>query len=1088
MDCPRCESHNPPSATTCAECREPLARHCDGCGGGLPVAAAFCPACGRRASGARAEQGAADPLLGQRRPATVLFSDLSGYTALTERLDPEDVALVLDRLKTAATRIVESHGGTVNQFVGDQVMALFGVPVAHDQDPVRAVQAALALHGFVREFANELEPRLGCRLALHTGIDTGVVVARKRDARDGLFGVTGDAVNTGARLSQAAGSDEILLGPATFASVAPYFATEPLGPIELRGKSGALPVHRVVGIVARSPFEVAERRGLSRFVGRRAELALFRASLEAAARGLSGVFAVSGEPGVGKSRLFHEFRRIAAVSSVRVGRARCEAVGTVVPYAPFVHLLRELLELGEEEHEATAALAVERIRALSPELEPHLPVLLHVASLRSPAHVLPPPLLGEALQQAVFSALVAFLRVLAQGPAVLLLEDWHLADESSQLALRNLVPAVRDLPLVLWINHRPHPRLEWVEPPTFLELQPLSEDEAEKLVTSLLDSETLPAAARDAILARTGGNPFFIEEVCRSVAETRALDGGAEPGGGALAPLRVPASVETVVRARIDRLDARAGRVIRSAAVLGMEFSLPLLERLSDDPELASTIETLCAAGLVETAQRGERAAWRFKHAITQEVAYGLLLHGDRRVLHEAAGRAVESQYAGERLAAHFEELAHHFARGHDRDKAVHYLRCAGDKAAAAFALEQARALYGEAVALLGGRHGSDDEIRRRVDLIFRWAQTGWYGPTQQQVRALEDALALARGLRDREREMRCVYFSGWLAHTMGESRRAIEHFERCIEMADPGDPRWLSQLYCNLGQNLANDAQHDRALECLEKGVALRRSALPARARTIGMAYALSYIGLVQADRGARDACRRHLDEAFAIIDPMGHGSALASINQVRMLCHALLGDWEEALEYARLGRRVSQSIGARTNHGMARAVEGWCELVTSDGARGLDDLAAGLDEMDAHGSLLGASIYWAALGEGAARAGDPRAGEAHARRALERAASGDRFGEAAAWRALGIALAARGPAAWAQASEAFAAAHKFAEARSSPREAALTDVALAEQLGRRGESARARELAERALAALATLALPGHQARARSVRAALG
>jgi len=1087
MDCLRCGVQNAPSATTCAECHEPLARHCDGCGRALPPAAAFCPACGRRAVGAPAVSS--DPLLGQRRPATVLFSDLSGYTALTERLDPEDVALVLDRLKTAATRIVESHGGTVNQFVGDQVMALFGIPVAHDQDPVRAVQAALALHGFVREFATELEPRLGCRLALHTGIEAGVVVARKRDARDGLFGVTGDAVNTGARLSQSAGSDEILVGPATFAAVASYFATEPLGPVELRGKSGAVAVHRVVGIVARSPFEVAERRGLSRFVGRRAELALFRASLEAAARGLSGVFAVSGEPGVGKSRLFHEFRRLAEASSVRVCRARCEPVGTVVPYAPFVQLIRDLLELGEEEeHEATVPLAVERIRALSPELEPHLPVYLHLASLPSAAHALPPTLLGEALQQAIFTALVAFVRALARGPAVLLLEDWHLADEGSQLALRNVLPAVRDLPLVIWVNHRPQPRLDWPEPPTLLELQPLSDDEAERLVASLLDPAFLPAAARDAILARTGGNPFFIEEVCRSVAETRALDAQGDPSGGAPAPLRVPASVERVVRARIDRLEARAGRVIRSAAVLGMEFSLPLLERLSDDPALASAIETLCAAGLVEAAQRGDRAAWRFKHAITQEVAYGLLLHGDRRALHELAGRAIESYYAGERLAAHFEELAHHYARGHDRDKAILYLQRAGDKAAASFALEQARALYGEAVALLDGAHGSDDEIRRRIELVFRWAQTGWYGPTQQQMRALEDALALARGLRDREREMRCVYFSGWLAHTMGESARAIEHFERCIEMAGPDDPRWLSQLYCNLGQNLANDAQHDRALECLEKGIALRRSALPARSRTIGMAYALSYIGLVQADRGERDACCRQLDEAFAIIDPMGHGSALASINQVRMLCYALLGDWEVALEYARLGRRVSSSIGARTNHGMARAVEGWCELMTNGGERGLRDLAAGLEEMDAHGSLLGASIYWAALGEGAARAGDPQGGETYARRALERAASGDRFGEGSAWRALAIALAAGGPAAWAQATEAFAAAQKCAEARRSPREAALTDVAWAEHLGRRGEMARARELADRALAALCALGLPGHEARARTVRAGLG
>ncbi|HTO08702.1 MAG TPA: AAA family ATPase [Myxococcota bacterium] len=1038
---------------------------CPECSEAAPAGARFCPSCGGQLGAARAPMRISDA---ERRTATVLFADLSGYTELNELLDPEDVAVVMAEIKDGATRILESHGGTVNQFVGDQVMALFGVPLAHDEDPVRAVTAALALHEFMRGLAAELEPRTRRLLALHTAVNTGVVLAQRRDRREGVFGVTGDAINTGARLAGIAGRDEIVVGPETFQAIEPYFATELVGDVQLRGKAEPLRVHRVRGRVARTRFEVAQRRGLSQLVGRVQERGLFRGALEALSRGQGGLVTVAGEAGVGKSRLFHEFQTLAADHAFAAYRARCEAFGSIEPYAPFVQLLRDALDLSAEaSHEQTVLDAVTRLRALGPELERRVAAFLHLLSLRSSEHPLGASQQGEALRGEILDALTDLLAALARSrPVVLLLEDWHWADPASELALANLLGRSESLPILFAVNYRRHFRPAWARRSISVDLAPLLPDEAGTLIDALVGQGGLPGPWRRRIQERTGGNPFFIEELCRAVS-------GKQPAELAESLLALD-SVEGTLRARIDRLDRRSVAVLREASVLGTQFSLAVLRRLDPADDLSTCLHQLEDAQLLRSLKRADDTAYQFEHGLTRDVAYQMLLRRDRAALHDAVGRALEEHFAGARLEAHFEELAHHFSQGEDWGKAVFYLESAGHKAARSFAMEAARGHYARAVSILAGSERTLERCQKRIDLTFRWTQAGWYGPSAGQIEALEQAQQLAREIGDPLRELRCEYFIGWLHYTMGNSALAIPRFERCLEHAAPSDPRMLSQLLVNLGQNLANDVEYGAALEHLERGIALRRKALPERWQSIGMAYALAYIGLVHADRGDLAASARVMDEAFSIIDPLGHTSALSSLNQVRAIAAGYAGEWEKCLEYTALGREIASTIGAPPNHAMAVALEGWCRFIGRGDASGIAGLERGMREMEAAGTGLGLSLYLACAAEACARTGDLERGEHYARRSLERSAVRDRVGHAQALRALALCEARRGN--WAAAEQALELGRQHAEEKGSPRDALLNELCLAECLHARGDDAAASACAEAAVGPLRAMGLRGY------------
>ena len=349
------------------------------------------------------------PLLrGDRRAVTVLFSDLTGYTALNELLDPEDVAMLLARIKTIAIRTIEAHGGSVNQFVGDEVMAIFGLPVAHEDDPRRAVAAAMDMHAAVRDLNQEIDVVLPEPLRLHSGIQTGIVVAEHRDRREGLVSATGDTVNTAARLLSAAPADLIYIGTSTQTAVTPFFRTVFVAELELKGKAATMPVWRVEASTGvRTRFEAVAARGLGPLSGRVEESALWQAAL-AQAREHAYVMHVVGEPGIGKSRLTHSFCAKAVTAGVQLIRGGCLESGRVVPYSAFATALRMFLGVSPDD---PASAVVEAIRSREPAKDQpsHIAVLLHLLSADSAEYPLSVQQSGDRLPSAIAEVLTAWL-------------------------------------------------------------------------------------------------------------------------------------------------------------------------------------------------------------------------------------------------------------------------------------------------------------------------------------------------------------------------------------------------------------------------------------------------------------------------------------------------------------------------------------------------------------------------------------------------------------------------------------------------------------------------------------------------------
>ena len=390
LKCTGCGHENAAEAKFCLQCGTKLENLCPQCEKVLPPSARFCNNCGHALADAepgkpahesppRTVGDSSDPPVaeGERRQATVLFSGLSGYTTMSERLDPEEVEGIMSRIKAEAVKIVASHGGIVNQFVGDEVLALFGIPTAHEDDPHRAVRASLELHELVRDISPEVEKKIGAPLRMHSGINTGLIVTHQRDDREGRYGITGDAVNTGARLAAQAREDEILLGPETRRQITPFFETEVLEPVVMKGKTRQMIPHRVVGVsTVQSRFEAAEQWGFTAFIGREGELATLNSCLEKVVAGNGQFVSVVGEAGVGKSRLLYEFRHGLDRDRINVLQGRCQSYGAYTPYQPFINALRQGLRLEEEDTpEELLRKAVANVRAIDEALEEYIPRL-----------------------------------------------------------------------------------------------------------------------------------------------------------------------------------------------------------------------------------------------------------------------------------------------------------------------------------------------------------------------------------------------------------------------------------------------------------------------------------------------------------------------------------------------------------------------------------------------------------------------------------------------------------------------------------------------------------------------------------------
>ena len=629
-------------------------------------------------------------LEGERKQVTVLFADLKGSLELIADRDPEEARQILDPVLEHLMAAVHRYEGTVNQVMGDGIMALFGAPVAHEDHAVRACYAALAMQAAMRRYGEEVRRTHGLAVQSRVGLNSGDVVVRAISNDLHMdYSAIGQTTHLAARMEQLATPGSILLTATTLRLVEGLVQVNALGPIPVKGLAEPVEVFELLGAsTVRRRLQASAARGLTRFVGRQYELESLRQALERVGAGHGQVVAAVGEAGVGKSRLVYEFVHSHRTQGWLVLESASVSYGKATPYFPVLDLLKRYAHV--EEHDDTRTVRAKvtgQVLTLDETLQDTVPALLALLD------ALPEdsPFLRLDPSQRRQRTLVALKRVLlreSQGqPLLLVFEDLHWIDAETQALLDSLVESLPTARLLLLVNYRPEYQHGWGSKTyyTQLRLDPLPPASADEFLQALLGDDPSLEPLKRLLIARTEGNPFFLEESVRTLVETGVLVGerGAYRLAQALPTIQVPATVQAVLAARIDRLPPEEKRLLQTAAVIGTEVSFPLLRAIAELPEeaLHRGLAHLQAAEFLYETHLFPEPEYTFKHALTHEVAYASLLMTRRQALHAAAGQALETLYA-QRLEDAYERLAYHYARTDNVAKAVAYLTRVAEKAA----------------------------------------------------------------------------------------------------------------------------------------------------------------------------------------------------------------------------------------------------------------------------------------------------------------------------------------------------------------------------------------------------------------------
>jgi class 3 adenylate cyclase/tetratricopeptide (TPR) repeat protein len=995
----------------------------------------------------------------RRRHLTILFSDLSEFTALTGSVEPEYCVEVVDHLKRCADRVITKHGGIVVSFRGDGVMAMFGYPEPRDDDGRRATEAALELHKAIGLIdASEATRTMLPPLKLHSGVHCGLVLLIENDPGPGEYALMGEPPNIAARLSDAAASDEILVSAATLSSDRHFFEIRDRGELALHGKSAPVAVIQVLSHArAHTRYQARTERGLTPFVGRARELELLDRHLSRVLAGESLTVGVVAPAGVGKTRLVEQFLGRAYGSNVQVYRGYCESYLAAEPRQPFLQIMRQLGGVEENADTADVQAALSQVRA----------------ALTSG---------GTTPSDAAALALAELFAAAArQKPLILFIDDWQWADD----ATKQVLAAVRQIEhgslLIVITTRDPLPAAAaGASELQVLPLTPFREDETLEAVLRLRPDAD-PFSTKQ-IQERSGGNPLFIEELCHWSARepaSRSVDRGDS----------TPAWLSTLIESRVEQLPAQQADIVRAAAVIGAVVPAWLLEQLTGcgdrDPELIELAERdLIFPGEVP-------GTLRFKHGITRDVVYASVGLREREGLHRRIGELLERRGAEDGLEPLLEPLSYHFRAASDHQRAAHYAELAGDKALAAAAPDRARGQYASALAALDALPPSDDGYARWSSIVHRFGLACVFDPARDQLALFTRASRLAQARTDETGLARAEYWLGFIHYALGDPGDAIEHYERarvhCARALDAaGDtghqPQAIEmqalgvQLLATIGQARASAGQPEIALQLLDAALGVKRRHRRSEHPAVGSAYALACKGAVLGHVGRFVEAYTCFDEALESIHA-GHSAVEAS---VLGWCSAVClwhGRWAEAHECATRAQHLAQRAGSLYVLAQGQAVAAYAGWMLERSPDAFDAIARATSWLERHDKRLGISMNYGWLADVAAVEERDVEVRLYAARALRRARHRDLFGEPMAYRALAVTAGRRRSHA---ADDYLARAMASSVNQGSPREQAVTLLQQGEHAVRTGRRGEAVDRLTRARAAFASLAMPWHDAAA--------
>ncbi len=812
MQCPRCHHDIPSGVKFCGECGVTIVSMCLACGASNVPAQKFCGECGLSLTQAQAAErldsrenytpkylvpkplSSKSALEGERKQVTVLFADLKGSMEMLAGRDPEEARRLLDPVLEQMIAAVRHYEGLVNQVMGDGIMALFGAPLAHEDHAVRACYAALRMQDSVKGYAEEVKQTFGVPIDIRVGLNSGEVVVRSIGSDLHMdYTAVGQTTHLAGRMEQLAKPGSILLTADTLKLAEGYVEVKPLGPVSVKGLAEPVKLYELIGLgLARRRFEAAAMRGLTRFVGRHAEIDSLSKAQGRAGKGHGQVVAVVGEPGVGKSRLFHEFTHSQRMQGWLILEGGSVSYGKATPYLPVIDLLRAYFQIEprgdpREIRESVTSKLLALDRALEPSLAPLL-ALADVPVDDAQWAALDP---SQRRQWTLDAVKRLFVRQSQVQPLLLVLEDLHWVDSETQALLDTLVESLPRSRILLLVNHRPEYQHGWGNKTNYTQLRidPLAPDSAEELLDALLGTDAALAPLKRLLIERTEGNPFFLEESVRSLVETKALIGerGTFQPAKPLESVQVAASVHAVLAARIDRLPSEGKVLLQTAAVIGMDVPFDLLLAIAELPEatLRRGLTNLQVAEFIYETSMFPHLLYTFRHTLTHEVAYSSLLQDQRRILHTRIVDAIEQLYP-DRLSEHLDSLVRHAVRGEIWGKAIAYCRQAGAKAFARSAHRAAVAYFEQALAALKHLANSQEAIEHGIDLRLdlRYSLVP-LGEFERIFDYLQEAESLAEASLD---ERRLGLVSGFLTsyfYVKGNLERALACGQRAAAIGD---------------------------------------------------------------------------------------------------------------------------------------------------------------------------------------------------------------------------------------------------------------------------------------------------------------
>jgi class 3 adenylate cyclase/tetratricopeptide (TPR) repeat protein len=939
MRCVRCQAENDAAARFCVDCGARVVQTCPTCGEPVTPGKNFCRSCGASLTAdaspatrytspeSYTPKHLAEKILtsksaleGERKQVTVLFADLKGSMELLADRDPEEAQRILDPLLERMMEAVHRYEGVVNQVMGDGIMALFGAPLAHEDHAVRACYAALRMQEAVKTYADEMRRAEGVPIRIRVGLNSGEVVVRSIGSDLNMdYTAVGQMTHLAARMEQMADPGTILLTSGTAHLAEGFVQVQALGPVSVKGVPAPVETFSLTGATAvRSRLQAAAARGLTTFVGREAEMDLLLKALEQARSGHGQVVAVMGEPGVGKSRLVWEFTHSPHTQGCLVLEASSVSYGKASTYLPVIDLLKGYFQIEPRDDARKIREKVTgKLLSLDPALEACLtPIcwLFDVPTREPEWERLHAAVRRQRLRDSIRRVLLHESQV---QPLVMIFENLHWIDGETQTLLDSVVEGLPTARGLLFVSYRPEYTHGWGSKTYYsqVRLDALPSTTAAKLLQALLGTDSSVAALTPMLINRAEGNPFFLEESVRSLVESQVLSGdrGAHRLAKPFGTLDIPASVQAILAARIDRLSQDDKRLLQVASVVGKYVPFVLLQAIAELPDeaLRDGLNRLQATEFLYETGLFPDLEYSFKHALTHEVAYAGLLHDRRRALHARATEAIEVVFA-DRLDDHIDRLAHHAFEGHRWDAALMYARMAGQRAFARYANRDAVTFLEQALVALVHLPETAEILEQAFELRLTLRRAlNVLTEFPASLHHAQEARKLAEHLGEPRKLAKALAFEANTLYTMDDFDGSLRVGRRATDEARRiGDAVLGAYAAATVGRALAVVGRYADAVSelispivALPKARALDRAGLP----FVPSVFARCQLAAALMEQGRFDDAARHVDDALTIARTVHEADALfwawysiGRISAARGMLSEAIGPLERALEIA--------------------------------------------------------------------------------------------------------------------------------------------------------------------------------------------